>query len=147
LAHEWRKAGKSTPLLKWAGLEFLELFMASGQRRLLKHLNRAFAFVKSYENKAKRRSVLGYADRWKKHVLLYMLRHPRESYTTRELRGHLAKIEMKVSVKDTQRFCARHGIRRDMRAGRPRKPTENPQRPNPSSLPPSSKRVKAAACD
>jgi len=125
-AHEWRKTGKSTPLLKWAGQEFLELFMASGQRRLLKHLNRAFSFVKSYENKAKRRSVLGYADRWKMHVLLYMLRHPRESYTTRELRGHLAKIGMKVSVKDTQRFCARHGIHRDMRAGRPRKQTETP---------------------
>jgi len=123
LAQEWRKSGKSSPLLRWAGMEFMELVMPTGHRRLLKHLNRAFPFLKQYENKAQRRSALGYANRWKLHVLFYVLRHPRASYATRELRAHLESVGLRINVKDMQRFCARHGIRRDMRAGRPRKQT------------------------
>jgi hypothetical protein len=121
LAHDWRKAGKASPLLKWAGTEFLEQVIPSGRRRLLKHLNKALAFLKSYENKAKRRSVLGYANRWKLLVLFYMLQHPHESYGTRELRAHLVTRGLQISIRDLQRFSVRHGIRRDMSAGRPRK--------------------------
>jgi len=70
--------------------------------------------------KTKRRSALG-ADWWKLQTLFYVLRHPRESYTTRELKAHLGKIGLEISPKDIRRFCTRHSIARDMRAGRPRK--------------------------
>jgi hypothetical protein len=120
LAQDWRKAGKASPLLKWAGTEFLEQVIPSGRRRLLHHLNKALTFLKSYENKAERRAALGYANRWKLLALFYMLQYPRESYGTRELRAHLAKRGLQIGIRDVQRFCARHGIRRDVNAGRPR---------------------------
>ena len=72
------------------------------------------------KSKTKRRASLGYSDRWKLHALFYMLRHPRESYRTRELRAHLATLKLNVGTKEIRRFCTRHGIRRDVRAGRPR---------------------------
>ncbi len=123
LAHSWRKDGKASPLLRWAGLEFLERVLPSGRRRLLVHLERALAFVNGYKNKANRRAMLGPADRWKMHVLFYMLRHPAASYRTRDLCAHVKTLGMTVSAREMRRFCVRHHIRRDMRAGRPpRKP-------------------------
>jgi hypothetical protein len=121
LAHDWRKEGKASPRLQWAGMEFLTLIIPSGRRRLLKHLNKALSFLKTYEDKTKRRAAVGYTNRWKLHVLFYILQHPRESYSIRELRAHLATRGLQISTKDVQRLCTRHGIHRDMRAGRPRK--------------------------
>ena len=121
LVREWREAGQPSPSLLWAGFGLLESILPSGRRRLLKHLHEALAFVKKYENHGKRRAIVGYADWWKLHALFYLLRHPRPTYRTRELRAHLATLGLTVSTKDIRRFCARHGIRRDMRAGRPRK--------------------------
>jgi hypothetical protein len=105
----------------WAGLAFLESVLPSGRRRLLRHLDDALAFVKRYENKANRRTAVGYADWWKLQTALYILRNPRPSYRTREVRAHLAQLGLRISALDFRRFCKRHGIRRDMRAGRPRK--------------------------
>jgi hypothetical protein len=51
---------------------------------------------------------------------LFMLQHPRESYRTRDLPTHLAGLGLSVSSLDLRRFCRRHGIRRDIRADRPR---------------------------
>jgi hypothetical protein len=119
LADSWRKGGKASPLLRWAGLEFLELVLPSGRRRLLLHLERTLAFLKAYEDKANRRSMLGYADRWKMHVMFYILRHPAPSYRTRDLCAHAASLGVKVTARVMRQFCIRHGIRRDMRAGRP----------------------------
>lgn len=48
------------------------------------------------------------------------LRHPRKSYRTRELRAHLSALGLEVGTKDIRRFCTRHNILRDIRAGRPR---------------------------
>ena len=79
--------------------------------------------MKKFENPSKRRAVVGYADWWKLHALFYMLRHPRPTYRTRDLRAHLASLGLQISTKDIRRFCARHAICRDMRAGRPRKRT------------------------
>jgi hypothetical protein len=45
---------------------------------------------------------------------------PREAYRTREVRAHLATLGLRISSLDFRRFCKRHGIRRDERAGRPR---------------------------
>lgn len=121
LVRHWRETGRASPLLLWAGLAFLESVLPSGRRRLLRHLDHALAFTKRYENTAHRRAFLGHADWWKLQALLYMLRHPRESYRTRDVRAHLASLDLQISSLDFRRFCKRHGIRRDMRAGRPRK--------------------------
>ncbi|HTQ30294.1 MAG TPA: hypothetical protein VMI53_03715 [Opitutaceae bacterium] len=118
---QWRKAKKSSPSLMWSGLALLESVLPSGRRRLLRHLNVALAFVKKYENKAQRRSTVGYSDWWKLNTLIYILRHPRESYTTRELRAFLKTLGLKVGNLDIRRFCNRHGIRRDTLPGRPRR--------------------------
>jgi hypothetical protein len=50
----------------------------------------------------------------------YLLRHPSPSNRTRELQSHLASLGLRVTSKEVRRFCAHHGIRRDMRAARPR---------------------------
>jgi hypothetical protein len=121
LVRYWRDSGQASPSLMWAGLAFLESVLPSGRRRLLRHLDDALAFVKRYENKAKRRTAVGYADWWKLQTALYILRNPRPSYRTREVRAHLAQLGLRISALDFRRFCKRHGIRRDMRAGRPRK--------------------------
>jgi len=67
------------------------------------------------------RVAFGYADWWKLHALLFMLRYPRPAYRTRDVRAHLATLDLKISSLDFRRFCKRHGILRDERAGRPRK--------------------------
>lgn len=48
------------------------------------------------------------------------------SYRTRDVHAYLAKCGLQISSLDFRRFCTRHGIRRDMRAGRPRKLTSVP---------------------
>jgi hypothetical protein len=122
LAQEWRKAGKSSPLLTLASTELLGKVIPSGRRRLLRHLEKALAFLKGYENKARRRNLLGYGNRWKMLVLLYMLRHPCGCYPIRELCDYVASLGFKISPLEMRRFCVHHGIRRDNRAGRPPKP-------------------------
>ena len=92
----------------------------SDQRRLLKHYYKALSFLRNYEVIPERRSAVGYTERWKLRALFYMLQHPRDSYRTRDVRAHLAALGLKISSLDFRRFCTRHGIRRDMRAGRPR---------------------------
>jgi hypothetical protein len=126
LVRQWREAGKASPALMWAGLALLESVLPSGKRRLLKHLNQALAFVKKYENKAERRTAMGYADWWKLNALFYILRHPCESYCTRDLRAHLATLGLDIGARDMRRFCKRHGIKRDIQAGRPRKRSSIP---------------------
>ena len=120
LAHDWRASGRASPGLMWAGIEFLQQVLPSGRRRLLKHLEKSLTFLKRYENTPRRRGMIGHADWWKLHTLFYILKNPREAYRTRDLRGHLAELGLEINVKEMQRFCVRHSIQRDMRAGRPR---------------------------
>lgn len=117
LAQNWDSA---SPASLWAGLHLLESSMPGRQWRMLKQLGKAFTFLRRYESKTKRRAVVGYSDWWKVQLLCHLLRHPREAYRTRDLIGHLAAQGIDVSTKDIRRFCTRHRIRRDMRAGRPR---------------------------
>lgn len=121
LARDWREAGKASPAMLWAGLQFLDSTFPGRQWRSVKQLGKAFTFLRRYENKAKRRTVVGYAGWWKVQVLFYLLGHPRASYRTRDLGAHLAAVGLRVGTKDLRRFCARHGIAKDIRAGRPRK--------------------------
>jgi hypothetical protein len=120
LARGWRESGKASPLLMWSGIEFLDRVILSGQRRLLKHLDRALRLLKKCDDKAGRRAAFGYADWWKLNALFYILKHPQASYRTRDLRAHLGTLGLRPSTKDLRRFFARHGICRDIRAGRPR---------------------------
>ena len=49
-----------------------------------------------------------------------MKRGPARIAVTRDVRAHLAGLGLRISTLDFRRFCKRHGIRRDERAGRPR---------------------------
>lgn len=120
LTHDWRESGEKSPALAWAGLAFLDSLLPSRNWRVHSHLAKTFTFLRQYGKKAKRRASFSPSDWWKARLLLYLMRHPQESYRTRELRAHLKTLGIEVSTKDIRRFCTRHSIRRDERAGRPR---------------------------
>lgn len=123
LAHDWRKAGaaaSTSPSLVLAATAFVDDALRSGQLRRLRHLGQAARFLEAYADKPKRRTTVSSADWWKLHALLFILKHPCPSYRTRDLIAHLATNNLAVSAKEIRRFCARHRIARDMRAGRPK---------------------------
>ena len=122
LARDWRKAGeaaKASPRLLQAGADLLDTAIRSGEVRQLTDLGHAVELLAGLDP-CRLRKAFGYADWWKLHALVYMLRHPREAYRTREVRAHLVALGLRISSLDFRRFCKRHGIRRDERAGRPR---------------------------
>ena len=122
LVRDWRKAGdsaKASPKLLRASADLLDAAIRSGDTRLFTEFGRAVALLASLEQ-GKLRTAFGYADWWKLHALVYMMRHPSEAYRTRDLRAHLGQLGLQISSLDFRRFCKRHGIRRDERAGRPR---------------------------
>jgi hypothetical protein len=90
-----------------------------GDKRVLAQLGSAVDLLVGFQP-GRLRTAFGYADWWKLHALVYMLRHPREAYRTRDVRAHLATLGLQISTLDFRRFCKRSGIRRDERAGRPR---------------------------
>lgn len=123
LVNEGRRgnhANGESPRLTLASAEWFGQVVRAGETRLLRHVGKTLRFLASLEKAPKRRGVFGHTDWWKLNVLFYMLRYPRESYRTRELRAHLTDLGIEIDTKDIRRFCTRHGIRRDMRAGRPR---------------------------
>jgi hypothetical protein len=122
LARDWRKAGdaaKASPKLLQAGADLLDTAIRSGETRQLAELGHAVELLAGLDPR-RLRAAFGYADWWKLHALVYMLRHPREAYRTREVRAHLATLGLRITSLDFRRFCKRHDIRRDERAGRPR---------------------------
>ena len=122
LIRDWRKAGesaKASPRLLRASADLMDAAIRSGDTRLFTELSRAVALLSNLE-KGSLRTAFGYADWWKLHAMVYMMRHPREAYRTREVRAHLETLRLQISSLDFRRFCKRHGIRRDERAGRPR---------------------------
>ena len=122
LARDWRKAGdaaKASPKLLQAGADLLDTAIRSGETRQLAQLGHAVELLSGL-NPRRLRTAFGYADWWKLHALVYMLRHPREAYRTREVRAHLETLGLRITSLDFRRFCKRHDIRRDERAGRPR---------------------------
>jgi hypothetical protein len=122
LVRDWRKTGesaKASPRLLRASADLLDAAIRSGESRLFTELSRAVALLSNLE-KGSLCTAFGYADWWKLHALVYMMRHPREAYRTREVRAHLETLRLQISSLDFRRFCKRHGIRRDERAGRPR---------------------------
>lgn len=122
LVRDWRKAGeaaKASPKLLRISAGLLDQAIRSSDTKLLTQLVQAVQFLTDLEQR-RLQSAFGYADWWKLHALVYMLRHPREAYRTRDVRAHLATLGLQISSLDFRRFCNRHGIRRDERAGRPR---------------------------
>ena len=122
LARDWRKAGeaaKASPKLLQAGADMLDTAIRSGKTRHLAELSQAVELLAGLDPR-RLRTAFGYADWWKLHALVHMLRHPREAYRTREVRAHLVTLGLRISSLDFRRFCKRHGIRRDIRPGRPR---------------------------
>ena len=123
LVNEWRRENGSadqSPRLTLASVEWFGQIVREGDTRLLRHVGKTLRFLASLEKAPKRRGLFGHTDWWKLNVLFYMLRHPRESYRTREFRAHLAELGIEIGTKDIRRFCTRHGIKKDTRAGRPR---------------------------
>jgi len=121
LVRDWQKPGSASPALIWAGVQFLDALLPSHDWRLHSQLANAFTFLRRFGEKTKRRASFSPSDWWKAQVLFYILRNPCPAYRTRDLRAHVASLGVRVSTKDMRRFCGRHGIRRDVRAGRPPK--------------------------
>lgn len=122
LTRYWRRMGvraRYAPELQRAGAELLDGVIRHGESYLLTTLIRALKLLKP-RSRLELRSLLGYADWWKREACLYILHNPRPAYRTREVRAHLAKLGITISSLDFRRFTKRHGIRRDERAGRPR---------------------------
>lgn len=122
LARDWRKAGeaaKSSPKLLRTGAEFLDTVIRLGDTRTLAQLGSAVDLLAGIKP-GRLRTAFGYADWWKLHALVFMLRHPCKAYRTRDVRAHLAGLRLRISSLDFRRFCKRHGIARDERSGRPR---------------------------
>lgn len=122
LALQWRRAGVSaseSPHLMRCAAAFLDPALRTGDRHRLNQLRTAVALVAASISPRKRRTAIGYSEWWKLQLVTYLLQNPRPSYRTRQLHAHLVDLGLKVSAKDVRRFCARHGIARDMRAGRP----------------------------
>jgi hypothetical protein len=118
----WRKTGKKSrfaPELLQAGAELMDAIILSGENRLLANLVRTIQQT-SYRNGNSLRATIGHSDWWKLQAVVYIMRNPQPSYRTREVRAFLAKMGIAISSLDFRRFCKRHHIRRDMRAGRPR---------------------------
>jgi hypothetical protein len=63
----------------------------TGETRQLAELGNAVELLSGL-NPRRLRTAFGYADWWKLHALVYMLRHPREAYRTRDVRTHLAAL-------------------------------------------------------
>ena len=121
LARDWRKAGsaaEASPKLLRRGARFLTAVSGSAGKKLLHQYSCALDMVANLEA-GKLRTSFSQGDWWKLHALVYMIRHPRKGYRTREVREHLAKRGLKASSLAFRRFCKRHGIARDERAGRP----------------------------
>lgn len=121
LARDWQRLGdkaKHTPRMLRRGADFLEGAIRAGNQRSLQQLGNAVDCLAAA--KKSRSQAFGFGDWWRLHALLYMLQHPRPAYRTRDVRSHLASLGLKISSLDFRRFCNRHGIRRDERAGRPR---------------------------
>jgi hypothetical protein len=122
LVHDWRESAKTngvSPRLTGAAAILLNEAICGRDKRLLRHLMTAVDFLDEFTDARASRVALGHVNWWKVSVLLYLLNHPKPAYRTRELRAHLAGQGLDIETKDLRRFCSRHGIKRDMRAGRP----------------------------
>jgi hypothetical protein len=117
----WRCTNRTkpaSPSLVRASAAFLAEALGRDNRGLLRQLVRIERFFRDRGKLG--RAAYGHLHRWKVHLLLYVLNHPKRCYRTGELTAHLAGKRIRVSGKLIRRFCTHHGIARDTRPGRPR---------------------------
>lgn len=124
LARQWsrlRQGARIAPRLLRGAFAVVDAALHGGDLTLLRQLGKSGRFNPGGCDAKQRRANLGYSDWWKLHTLHFILRHPAPAYRTRDLVAHLRSVGLNVKAKELRRFLGGHGIRRDMRAGRPRK--------------------------
>jgi hypothetical protein len=124
LARQWarlRKGARIAPRLLRGAFAVVDAALHDGDLALLRQVGKAGHSNGRDPSAKQRRANLGYADWWKLHTLHFILSHPAPAYRMRDLAAHLRSLGLTVKPKELRRFLAGHGIRRDMRAGRPRK--------------------------
>ncbi|MEO6874910.1 MAG: hypothetical protein ABI222_08815 [Opitutaceae bacterium] len=107
--------------LKRASAAFFKEAVQGNRPEMFRHALKAFYFLEGKKFGEIGRVDFGYANWWKLSALDYLLRHPKRSYRTGELRRHLLAQRLNVDAKDIRAFCKKHGIQRDVRPGRPNK--------------------------
>lgn len=109
------------PVRLWrTTLKHLRAIIADREGRLLYDALHAIRFFHGRSNGMIKDIELGYNDAWKMHVLLYILRTPKERYSVRELRAILPIRMCYVARRSVRHFCQLHGIQRDTTPGVPR---------------------------
>ena len=110
----WRRTNRTqpaSPSLVRASAAFLAEALGRDNRGLLRQFVRIERFFRARQELG--RAAYGHLHRWKVHLLLYVLNHPKPCYRTRDLTAYLATKRIRVSGKLIRRFCTRHGIARD----------------------------------
>lgn len=127
LVRVWRQlaaADRHPPPAVWrATLEHWAAIVGDGDGRLLRDLMHAVAF---FNDRPVGVDVNEDAESWKIHVLLHILDNPQSSYRVGELFDSLPEKFRRVrrngnsfvERREIRKFCEKHGIRRDQRAGR-----------------------------
>lgn len=130
LVRVWRQlaaANQPPPPALWrATLDHWATLVDDGDGHLLRDLRRAVAFFRERPDELSGQSDSD-QDSWKVHLLLHILDHPQPCYRVRDLCDKLPdkfrRIRRSgypfVDLREIRRFCEKHGIRRDRRAGRP----------------------------
>lgn len=127
LVRVWRQlaaANRKPPPAVWrATLEHWAAIVAGSDGALIRDLTHAVAF---FDDQPVGVVAGAEGDSWKIHVLLYVLDHPQPAYRVGDLFDHLPEKFRRVrrngnpyvERREIRKFCEKHGIRRDQRAGR-----------------------------
>jgi hypothetical protein len=130
LVRVWRQlqaAGRTPPPALWrATLDHWAALVADGGGRRLNDLKLAVGFFDDRPGEPPDCAGVE-SDSWKIHLLLQILDHPQPCYRVSELYASLPEKFRRmrhngnpfVDLREVRRFCEKHGIRRDQRAGRP----------------------------
>lgn len=148
LARQWsrlRQGARIPPRLVRGAFAVVDAALHGGDLALLRQLGKAGRSNLGASDPKQRRANVGYSDWWKLHTLHFILSHPASAYRTRDLVAHLRSVGLSVKAKELRRFLGGHDIRRDMRAGRPRKPRTPKPQPQREPAPPRATRGRLKA--
>ena len=128
-------ADRSAPPALWrATLDHWAAIVGDAEGLLARDLLKAIAFFHERPNGLAGGVDIESEDSWKIHVLLYILDHPQPCYRVGDLFDHLPARFRRVrrsgnpyvDRREIRKFCEKHGIRRDRRAGqRPQSNSES----------------------
>lgn len=129
LVRVWRQLAAENrpppPALWRATLEHWAALIGEGDGHLLRDLRLAVTFFQERPDDFTGGSDSD-QDSWKVHLLLHILDHPQPCYRVGDLYAALPEKFRRsrrngnpfVVLREIRRFCEKHGIRRDQRAGR-----------------------------